>query len=265
MTTRDSEFLREPLTKVTAAIIGISAERWEFVSAAEATNEDAARIRMRAKRFDVLPIVGDVGPIGYFETDSWNKYDSISRKAILEQDLISYDTDIREVVRRFAIEHRNFFFLSDKETIIGFLSIVNLNCRQAKLYFFNLMMELELALAGLVGEHLADDELRSMACSNDGEFAKSLRRYEADRRRGVDVPLVEYLTFSSLLNVAGRRRLFCKWGYSRTAFERLGSLTEIRDPVAHPARSLVRDGDSCADLWKRLQRLEQALVKARKA
>jgi hypothetical protein len=105
---------------------------------------------MRDKRFDVMPIVAPAEVREYFVTTVWNDYSTIVRKLITPEDLIPYDTDFREVIRRFAVEQRHFYFLSGPKPVVGLISIVNLNCRQVKVVLFNLIAELELVLTTLV-------------------------------------------------------------------------------------------------------------------
>lgn len=58
--------------------------------------------------------------------------------------------------------------------------------------------------------------------------------------------------------------LYGQLGYSRELFERsLGSLAELRDEVAHPARSIVRQPEAVSRLWRRVQRIEDALGRLR--
>jgi hypothetical protein len=110
MQTYDHHFLEDPFRdlKVNAAMVGISDRRWEYVPEAEAGDEVGIRSRMRAKRFDVMPIVSSDETRKYFVTVSWNDYSTIVRKPIRAEDLIPYDTDLREVIRRFALDKPRF-------------------------------------------------------------------------------------------------------------------------------------------------------------
>jgi hypothetical protein len=50
--------------------------------------------------------------------------------------------------------------------------------------------------------------------------------------------------------------LYGQLDYSRTRFEHsLGSLAELRDEVAHPARSIVREPEAVSKLWRRVRKL----------
>jgi hypothetical protein len=95
-------------------------------------------------------------------------------------------------------------------------------------------------LGRLVDQYLSDAALLAMAEHRTGAFAESRRYYEEAKREGVDAPFVQYLTFPTLINIVASQGLYKKFGLSRTRFEKLGSLRELRNAVAHPARSLVQ-------------------------
>ena len=197
MQTYDHHFLEDPFRdlKVNAAMVGISDRRWEYVPEAEASDEVGIRSRMRAKRFDVLPIVSSDETREYFVTVSWNDYSTIVRKPIRTEDLIPYDTDLREVIRRFALDKRHFYFLSGPKPVVGLISIVNLNCRQVKVFLFNLIAELEIILAALITRVLSDAALLAMAEGRTGAFAESSNTMRRQSVRGLTLRSSSILLF----------------------------------------------------------------------
>ena len=75
----DFFFLRENVVDVDAAVVGISKSRWTALSHEVASLERAQEV-MRQHQFDVLPIVaGDEIVREYFETETWNKVETIDR------------------------------------------------------------------------------------------------------------------------------------------------------------------------------------------
>jgi hypothetical protein len=265
MQTYDHHFLEDPFRdlKINAAMVGISDQRWEYVLETEASDEVGIRSRMRDKRFDIMPIVSFDETREYFITRSWSDYSTIVRQPIRTEDLIPYDTDLREVIKRFALNERHFYFLSGPKPVVGLISVVNLNCRLVKVFLFDLLAELELNLAALITRNLSDVDLLAMAESRRGDFAESLKYYEETKREGVDAAFVEYLTLSTLINVCITQGLHKVLGYSRTHFEKLGRLRNLRNAVAHPARSLVTNPSSCVKLWEKLQLIEEILARLR--
>jgi hypothetical protein len=260
--TEDIHFLRETVVDIDAAVVGVSSVRWIAIQQTEATTERAAEI-MKANRFDTLPIQSEKGVKEYFQTDTWNDYSSIAKRAVTHRDVIPYKTPIRNVIQGFASEARNFYFLSNERRIVGLISIANLNCRQVKVYLFSLLSELEIQLGNLVSSHCREDELLAMTFgeSDNPKFAEVKDRYRTDKTKGVDVPFVEYLFLSDLINVIARKKLYSALGcQSRRQFDQdFGPLVKLRDAVAHPTRSIITDIDSCKKLWERIDRIEGVL------
>ena len=73
------------------------------------------------------------------------------------------------------------------------------------------------------------------------------KRYEVDKANGLEVPFVEYLYLSDLINIVAAKKLFSHLGFSRRKrFEEcFNSLNPLRDAIPHPSRSLIADEMSC--------------------
>lgn len=260
--TEDIHFLRETVVDIDAAVVGVSSSRWTAIQETEAAPERAAEI-MDSNRFDTLPIESDTGIKEYFQTSTWNDYSSIARRAVTHRDVIPYKTTLRNVIHGFASEARNFYFLGNERRIVGLISVVNLNCRQVKIYLFSLLSELEIELGNLISRHCEEQELLTMTFgeSDKQKYAEVKARYNTDKTKGVDVPFVEYLFLSDLINVIAKKRLYsaleCQ---SRNQFEKkFGVLVKLRDAIAHPARSIIIDTDSCKKLWQCIDQIEGVL------
>jgi hypothetical protein len=96
--------------------------------------------------------------------------------------------------------------------------------------------------------------------NQDTKFEETRYRYKADKDNGVDVPFVEYLYLSDLINLIAKKQLFKELGYeSRKQFEKaVGPLNELRKNVCHPVRSLI-SGENCNKLWDHIDQLEEIL------
>jgi hypothetical protein len=257
----EAHFLREGVVDINAAVVGISKARWTCIEASDTTKEQAAAI-MCQQRFDVLPIVNGTEIKQYFRTQKWGDYSSISQETITHRDVIPFHMHIRDVIKGFALESRNFYFLHNERRIVGLISVVNLNCRQVKVYLFSLLSELEVRLGNFIAAHISEDELLQMTF---GEKEKEKhedvkKRYQEDKTTGVDACFVEYLYLSDLINIIIKQKLYERLRYSRTRFEKsLGSLNDLRHAVAHPARSIITDKHPVEKLWERIDRVEEAL------
>lgn len=272
-----AEFLRESVVDVDAAVVGIAKHRWIGLSGVEATQERAAAL-MKERSFDVLPIIDGEEVKRYFRTSKWNDYRSISQRNITHKDVIPSQTGIREVIKAFAVEEdRDFYFLARERRINGLISIVNLNCRQVKVYLFSLMCELEISLADFISrtsgeKQISEDTLRKIAwgSGNKPKHASVVKRYESDKSNGVDVPFVEYLYLSDLNKIVANTSLHEDLGFdSPTSFKKtFRPFVDLRDMVAHPVRSsaphsIVTDVGSVKTLWRRIDGIEEALFKLR--
>jgi CBS domain-containing protein len=262
----DTRFLRETVVDVDAAVVGVSKARWAFITEQEATAEEAAR-RMQDNRFDILPIVDGATGRGYFQTEIWNDFSAVSRKAISHRDVIPCHTHIRGVIKGLATEGRLFYFLGHEHRVIGLLSIVNLNDRQIKVYLFSLLSELEIRLGGFISAHVSEDDMYQIAFAEplDWKHRKTKNRYDKDRAKGVDTAFVEYLYLLDLIKIALQRDLYAQLGYgSKEAFqEALNPLNNLRNAVAHPSRSLITNVQTVEQLWCCIDRIEELLFALR--
>jgi len=264
-TSEDARFLREGVIEVDAAMVGIGRDRWVSIDAAEATDERAAEI-MRANRFDILPISSSGGVREYYGAKTWNDHSVIGKEALTHKDVVPLDTSIRDVIRGFATEGRLFYFLNDESRIVGLVSVTNLNARQVKLYLFGAISELEVRLGALISARVNEADLVAMTFggTDKEKYDEVKKRYETDRANGVEVDFVEYLYLADLMRIAVAKGLHKVLGYSKTQFEKnFGSINDLRHRVAHPARSLVTGDHRVERLWKRIDRIEEALFALR--
>jgi hypothetical protein len=119
----DLYFQDEGQVRITAASVGISKLRWTSVKEEEIKADKHLEL-MTKNRFDHLPIEPAVGTITeFFKTKEPNKFDNIERHKIKFDDVISLDTNIREVIEKFANNDRTFFFLRFQKKYFGTYNI----------------------------------------------------------------------------------------------------------------------------------------------
>lgn len=262
----DHHFLRETVVDIDAAVVGVSSNDWIGISEPEATPEKAAAL-MKERRFDILPIISHSPITQYFHTDRWNDYLSVSRKALTHRDLIPFKTSLHDLIRKFAIESRDFYFLTNERRIVGLVSVVNLNCRQVKVYLFSLLSELETALGRFVAKRICNDELlgAEFGSTARGRKADVRKRYLRAKGSGYDVPLIEYMYLRDLIDLIAGRDWFGSLDYEcGSTFEAsLGPVIELRNTVSHPVRSLITGQDCCKRLWERLDCIDKLLFTLR--
>ena len=156
----DIYFQDEGQVKVSAASVGISKLRWTSVKEEEIKSEKHLEL-MSINRFDHLPIEPPVGRITeFFKTKEPNTFDNIERHKIKFDDVIPLNTNIRDVIEKFANNNRTFFFLNYQKHISGLITIGNLNCKQVQIYIFSLICELERELGDFLNSNFKNQEIK---------------------------------------------------------------------------------------------------------
>lgn len=191
-TVPDPRFLTGQLVSPTAAVAGISRNGWTALKESNPSQEHARGI-MAKERFDVLPIEADASVDAYFHTLRWNDYSQVGRADITEADLLPLDTQVRDVVRCLADQSRLFFFLSDASDVVGLISVVNLNRRPVKVWLFSLVSELEVRMGEFLSRHCKDEDIFALTLgrTTHQKYDEVKRRYQTDRDKGLELPVVE--------------------------------------------------------------------------
>ena len=255
-------FQREDIIDINAAVVGISRSRWTAATPSDTSIEHAQKI-MKANGFDVLPIDDGRRVREYFNTQDWGVYTSIEQKPISYRDVISYQTPIRDVIKGFVAEKRNFYFLESENRIVGLVTVGNLNCRQVQIYLFSLFCELETAMAAYLSSLMSQDEIRNaFSQSRSPKFSEVESRYKNDQKRGVDESYVEYLYFSDLIRLIAPKQ-WAQLEISPARQTALKELKEWRNRVAHPTMSLIRKPENVEALWYSLDSVEEILFQLR--
>lgn len=248
-----------------AALPGISKRDWIEAKPGEPI-ESAANV-MKKFQFDVLPLANKKGQYkGYFHTVEWGKYNegNIRSDRIKAEDKLYYLAHIKDVIRSFFIEKRNFYFLSNRSEIIGLITIGNLNCKHVSLYYYNLISTLERNLAKFIldsdgiGKDVILNCLETVADNNNIEATKnSIKRYKDDNRKGVDGNIIEYLYLTDLFLLIEHLELYKRMGFNKKEEfnKNLGRLKKLRNVVSHSNRSLITGPNSIHDLWQATQKI----------
>lgn len=260
----DIHFQRNTVVHVDAAVVGVSKSRWK--AAAPHDSDECVRKTMSSHQFDVLPIQDGKRVRAYFRTKRWNDFSKFERRDITHKDLIHFRTPVREVIKGFAAEERHFYFLGNDGEVVGLITVANLNTRQVKTYLYSLICDLELRLSDYLDRAVDDEALYPYLF---GESVKDQSvdlkgTYDAARRDGLEVRLVEYLYLWQITGAMAHFGLHKPLGYSKTKFkDALGSINILRDTVAHPTRSTITAETPVAKLWERLDLIEEVLFKLR--
>lgn len=263
----DIFFQDEGQVKITAASVGISRLRWTSVKQQEIATGKHLDL-MRCNRFDHLPIESDSGSVSeYFQTVAPNAYDKPVRSQIKFDDIIPLDTNIRDVITKFAITNRRFFFLTYHKNISGLITVGNLNCKQVQVYIFSLICELERELGLYLNSKLNYQEIRAWVISKydeqnpDCKYVKMIKQYDNLIERGLENQLTEEFYISDYFNILQEKKYYKDLDYSIKEWKNLNSLIDLRNLIAHPTRSLIDVNNTVERLHRRLLRIEDLIFR----
>jgi|GEM_PF-1542271 hypothetical protein len=267
--TEDIFFLDNEQVKVTAAAVGISRIRWTHVREEDISSGKYIEL-MKENRFDHLPIVSSDNVIThYYKTDTPNDYDvkSIKKHRINYEDILPLDTNIKDVIEKFAHRNRTFFFLSYHRNIAGLITLGNLNCKQVQVYIFSLICELERELAEFVNYHLTALEIIEWVTSKvnkddpQDKYQSMLKFFESLASVDLENKLTEHFFLVDLINIIIEKGLYSKLSYSKDEWKKLGGINELRKRIAHPTRTLLDRDNDIQRLWKRICKVDDLIFR----
>jgi hypothetical protein len=218
---------------------------------------------MEKNRFDHLPVEEvDGSVIKFFKTAVPNKYDKIDELKININDIIALDTNIRDVIEKFATQNRTFFFLRYQKTISGLITLGNLNCKQVQIYIFSLVCELERELGDFLNHFLSEKDItewlnRKIKANIQNEKYKNiLLSYANLIDSDLENNLTEHLFLVDLFKIINDTNLYLQLDYSKLEWEKMKSVNELRNRIAHPTRSLIDADNTIFKLHERISKIE---------
>jgi hypothetical protein len=172
------------------AVVGIGRIRWESVTPEESKDQAHVRRIMKKRQFDVLPIDPSKGKVcSYFIIKTWGDYSEINKREITYDNLIPQRTSLKSVIRSFAGD-RLFFFLTNGRQVTGLISVVNLNCLQARTYLFSLVSELEIKIGEILMTEIDNNNMTVEYILNEANDKVS-ENYEKDKKENIEGNIVE--------------------------------------------------------------------------
>jgi hypothetical protein len=254
----NEQFRKTLIIEPTAASIGISKDDW-YCHTPGVPQEEVRQTMLREK-YDVVPILNKNGILTQYFTLINS---TLTSNNITSAERIYYMTHVRDLVTLMRTANRSHFFLANhrfNDDIVGLVSLSNLNCKEFYIYLFSLISYVEKGLASLID----CDEREAFKKLEDFSVTKELReqlggilyRLKEDRENNNENSYKEYLYIHHLICLVKTQNKYKVLNYRNTeAFESGTSrIREIRNSIAHPVRSLVRN-------LKDLESLEIALLK----
>jgi hypothetical protein len=252
-------FLQPAQVSVTAATIGTHRNRWSCISSTDRHQE--AFKEMKQHRFDVLAIdPGEPHPVTeFFVTKEWGKLEAenaIERREISHTDVIDYRTPFFEVIRLMATasghneKRRHYYFLGMHGDVVGLVSAVHLNPRDAKIAVNALVVVLEDQLSEFVSSQVRDEE--QLKSYFDEEERKD---FEEARKNNDDLTIVEHFYLKHLFGVIRKEGLYKDLKYeSGNQFDHVNALVELRNTAMHAVRPLINAKRDVARLHELIER-----------
>lgn len=253
-------FEYKPYLDLTASNIGINKWDWKSIST---ENEDAAKTIMKENRFDVLPIINSDNSITkYFSTRNWNNYENLNLSVILESDRVYYRLSFCDLIRKFSVEKKHYYFLTDYNSIVGLVSFINLNCQAVYNYLFQLISDVERSVACFLKLHLTtDDIISSFKDSNDAHVAEVLKSYEKAASEGFDNSIFEYMYLQTLgivikkmsAKIPNKQKKLLSY---HAKFSPQGIYGILRNKIMHPVRPILNDEYTISNIYELIQDYE---------
>jgi hypothetical protein len=223
-----------------------------------------ASVQAKERRFDMLPVTDGDRIVGVLEAGSTEV------APLTDQWLVSSDTGIPDLLALLAESERPGLLVFQRQDVVGLVTPADLNKMPARIYFYNVVGELELALADYIEEYfkeqLHDEVVSRLSKKRQREFKKNLAELD---QGNADVDPVELLYLSDLIGIVEKTpKLYEGLGFpSRSkAKNTLGGLNQLRQRTMHLVRPLLRQiPDDLLKLHSRVERTKRVLDKLEEA
>ena len=252
-------FIKRNQFEITAATIGINKEDWFSYKPGDDKSEII--LKMQKEKYDIVPINNKFGKCtSYFTLND----DKLNTSKIADKYKIYYLTHIRDVIWSMVENDSKHFFLTNgrnENDIVGLISLSNFNNRDFYIYLFNSVSFLEVEFARLIESEKTEafEILNYNANSKEqqAQLTEILNRIKEDENNGIDNNYKEYLYFSHFITLIIAKKIYISLDYkSVESFEKnIGILKLIRNTVAHPVKSLIRNSEDLVKLNKGISKI----------
>ncbi len=252
-------FTRQINIDITAATIGINKDDW-YCYKPDMLQNDILNT-MKTKKFDIVPIQNKSNIVKTFYTIESSQ---LKTNSISEDDKIYYLTHVLDVVWKMNKLQKTHFFLSngrDENDIVGLLSLSNFNCREFYIFLFNIISYIEREFATLIKSDQKEAFKILEKCAQNDELKGQLNlikdRFNLDVKNDNENDYKEYLYLSQIIQLIKEEKKYLDLGYSKeNDFESgTGQLKSLRNNIAHPVKSLVRNLSDLSLLQKSMEKL----------
>jgi len=255
-------FTRKINIDISVATIGINRDDWYSCKPGMTRNE--VRQTMLLEKYDVVPIINKKGGFeSYFKV---NKGDNTKLDVlkIEPEDRLYYLTHVRDAIWIMKKSRKTHFFLSnhhDENDIVGLLSLSNFNCREFLVYLFSIISYIEKEFSALIESDAREGyeilEKKSQTVELKDQLKTIRDRFEQDQINENENNYKEYLYLHHLIWLAEAEKKYESLNYrnSEEFGYDSGKLKDLRNIVAHPVKSLVRNLNDLDKLYIGLNKL----------
>lgn len=232
---------------------------WEEV----ATRPDGAsrkEVHAFAERegYDLIPIVREGNVISLY------RWKESAEEQLTDKWLVPDGTPIPELLEHFESKGATGLIVSNlKGNAVGIVTPADLNKMPARVFFFNALAELEVALAEGIRQHYNGKHEQLINFVTDAERKKKLAEtLETMDQEDVKIDLVQFLMLSELVRtVRETASLRTKLGFSsKTQVDnQLNGLVYFRNDVAHSVRLMLKNRDEVGTLGRHVKQTRHAL------
>lgn len=245
----EREYFTRPISiDITAATIGINKEDWYCHK--PGIKQQDIRETMLLKKYDVVPIIDKHGLFRKYFTINQSDNSKLEINQIKEDEKLYYLTHIRDVVWKMKNTKKTYFFLSNnrgEDDIVGLLSLSNYNSREFYVFLFNLVSFIEQEFAALIesdktkGFQILEKLSHTEELKNQFQIIKD--RFKTDEDSNIANDYKEYLYLHHLIWLVKEEEKYKNLKYKNSHDFEAGSgkLRNLRNIIAHPVKSLVRD------------------------
>jgi hypothetical protein len=188
--------------------------------------------------FDAVPLLRRDGLVREF----WSRADR-KRILIARRHRTPHDSTIDRLLPKLGAHVVQFVYY--RSEMVGLVDASDLNKPIARIVWLQPMLQLERAILDAVRCLNIDDEQQAAAL--DSEAASTRRRQAKAQQRDLEMPLLEYAQFPSLLRAAVRL------GISQLSEGDITELNEVRKRAAHGGYPVIDDRTDCGRLIQALE------------
>ena len=255
-------FIKKHYNDITAATIGISKVDWFCYEPGMSQKKIAET--MLSKNYDIVSIVNKLGVCaGYFtlnEVDN-TKLDSYKIDAT---DSIYYLTHISDVIWKMNENKKKFLFLTNgqkENLIVGLLSLSNFNSREFYIYLYSIISYVEREFATLIKSKKNEGFLildkRNQTIESTEQLKEIQKRICEDEKNNIENDYKEYLYLHHLIWLITDEGEYKRLNYTKSQKFEDGTKTlkDLRNYIAHPVKSLVRNSSDLKELEHGMNKL----------